>query len=260
MSAITPAILTQSEGFNTSEKYVPITTGDIIQHLGKYGFEVAKVDVGRIRNKAKEGYQKHVVRLRNTELWPESIDGLFPEIVIKNSYDTTTSFQLMFGIYRLVCSNGMVVGKQLADPYSIKHIGEKAENVEEYIDLFYNQSTKVYEAVNTMKQIQTVPDDRFDLVQTMLGKDCRDEDLDKVIDVELIGSKALRAADEGSDLWTVYNRIQEVMMLGLYNKKGTLTRNGVERDIIRKAKRITNLDKQIKANGALFDKALELVF
>lgn len=44
------------------------------------------------------------------------------QFVVKNSYDGSNALQIMLGAYRLVCDNGMVIGKQFYT-YSQKHIG-----------------------------------------------------------------------------------------------------------------------------------------
>ena len=47
-------------------------------------------------------------------------DEINPEIIIKNSYDGTIGVNIMAGAFRLVCSNGMVIGVVL-DDYKNKH-------------------------------------------------------------------------------------------------------------------------------------------
>ena len=47
-------------------------------------------------------------------------DYLHPEIIIKNSYDGTVGVNIMAGAFRLVCSNGMVIGV-IAMDYKNKH-------------------------------------------------------------------------------------------------------------------------------------------
>jgi len=50
-------------------------------------------------------------------------DGYLPRIIVQNSYDRSSSLNFILGVYRMVCSNGMVVGttvKQLRIPHSIQ--------------------------------------------------------------------------------------------------------------------------------------------
>jgi len=43
------------------------------------------------------------------------IDSLVPEIVLTNSHDGYASFQLMAGVFKFVCSNGMIVADSLVE-------------------------------------------------------------------------------------------------------------------------------------------------
>lgn len=46
------------------------------------------------------------------------------QFIVKNSYDGTNTLQISLGAYRLVCSNGMVIGNRFFG-YSQRHIGTK---------------------------------------------------------------------------------------------------------------------------------------
>ena len=47
-------------------------------------------------------------------------DMMNPEIIIKNSYDGTSQVHILSGAFRLVCSNGMIIGTTI-DKYNYKH-------------------------------------------------------------------------------------------------------------------------------------------
>jgi len=47
-------------------------------------------------------------------------DDISPEIIIRNSYDGTVGVNLLAGAFRLICTNGMVIGVVL-DNYKNKH-------------------------------------------------------------------------------------------------------------------------------------------
>lgn len=48
-------------------------------------------------------------------------DELIPEIIIKNSYDGSTAITVMAGAFRMVCTNGMIVGK-IVDYFKNRHL------------------------------------------------------------------------------------------------------------------------------------------
>jgi hypothetical protein len=63
-----------------------------------------------IRTEARRGFQKHIVRfarLQPLQTWEKN--QVPPEIVLVNSHDKSSAYQLHCGLFRLVCSNGMVV-------------------------------------------------------------------------------------------------------------------------------------------------------
>ena len=61
-------------------------------------------------------------------------DDLTPEIIIKNSYDGSVGLNILAGAFRLVCSNGMIVGNITAK-YTNKHIVHNIalDNIEKVI-------------------------------------------------------------------------------------------------------------------------------
>lgn len=62
-------------------------------------------------------------KLVNDQIEVKPGDFVALQIVVKNSYDGSNALQIMLGAFRLVCSNGMIVGKSFYN-YSQKHIGQ----------------------------------------------------------------------------------------------------------------------------------------
>ena len=63
-----------------------------------------------IRTEARRGFQKHVVRFaRGEHLQTWEKNQVRPEVVLVNSHDKSSAYQLHCGLFRLVCTNGMVV-------------------------------------------------------------------------------------------------------------------------------------------------------
>ena len=75
-------------------------------------------DVELFGNGARTQYRwrfpNHAVTINEDE-------DLIPEIVIKNSYDGSTAITVMAGAFRMVCSNGMVVGT-IVDYFKNRHL------------------------------------------------------------------------------------------------------------------------------------------
>lgn len=59
----------------------------------------------RVRDEGKGEHTKHMLRLRHAS----QINGAeAKEIVLLNSHDGTSSYQMVAGMFRFVCSNGLV--------------------------------------------------------------------------------------------------------------------------------------------------------
>ena len=55
---------------------------------------------------------------------------LIPQIILTNSHDGFNSFKFMLGIFRLVCSNGLVVCDNQMVNMTIRHINYTFDFVE----------------------------------------------------------------------------------------------------------------------------------
>jgi hypothetical protein len=116
-------LLTQTQGFEVSDKYRVIPTQSIIDRLVDKGFQVEKMVITRPRQSTKDGFQRHMVRLSHRDLVLRNVNDSRPELVIVNSYDGSSSLKIMLGVYRLVCSNGLVIGSTV-NQTRIRHVGD----------------------------------------------------------------------------------------------------------------------------------------
>ena len=66
----------------------------------------------RVRDESRLEYTKHVIRLRHAT---QIIGREANEIILLNSHDGSSSYQMLAGMYRYVCQNGMVCGDTLND-------------------------------------------------------------------------------------------------------------------------------------------------
>lgn len=105
-----------------SERYAYIPTAALLVELPKEGIEPFMAAQTRVRHDDRRDYTKHMLRLRYTS----QINGAEAnEIVLLNSYDGTSSYQMLAGMFRLVCSNGLVRSDTVAD-VRVPHKGDVA--------------------------------------------------------------------------------------------------------------------------------------
>ena len=107
IAAVAPSIFAEAAHDSRSERYAYIATRVILDRLRLEGFQPFMVAQTRVRNEGRRDYTKHMLRLRPAG----QIDaGEAKEIILLNSHDGTSSYQMLAGMFRFVCKNGLVVG------------------------------------------------------------------------------------------------------------------------------------------------------
>ena len=59
-------------------------------------------------------------------------DTVFPQILMTNSHDGKNSFQFQAGLYRLVCSNGLVIADAQFEDVKMRHMGYSFEDLQDF--------------------------------------------------------------------------------------------------------------------------------
>ena len=122
---VAPSIFAEAPHDSRSERYAYIPTAAVLAELRKEGFEPFMAAQTRVRHDDRRDYTKHMIRLRHAS----QINGAEAnEIVLLNSHDGTSSYQMLAGMFRFVCSNGLVCGDTVAD-VRVPHKGDVAGSV-----------------------------------------------------------------------------------------------------------------------------------
>ena len=102
-----------------TDDYKMVTNEKII----KFAEPIIKEKGGKLKESEIFNYGARSImkwHFPNEKIKVSNDDILHPEIIIKNSYDGTIGVNIIAGAFRLVCSNGMVVGV-VTDAYKNKH-------------------------------------------------------------------------------------------------------------------------------------------
>jgi hypothetical protein len=208
----------------TTEKYKHVNTRSIVDKFASRGWDIAKYSEGHTTKYA--GYQTHVVQLRQVAA-PIMVGDSELRIVIMNDHRGSKSLILKLGVFRLVCSNGLVLSDAEFESVRIKHIGK---NIDEKVDEFIERIA----ASADMLRIKLAEYGAKELTLESQRKLARDMLVvrfpDKPIDEDMITNSliARRWDDMRNDLWTTYNRIQESIVKGA---TGIRAIRSVKRDI-----------------------------
>jgi hypothetical protein len=216
-----------------------------MQEFERFGFQLDTVEAAGVRSVAKALKQKHMIRMSAEE---KMFGGeLKPQVVIYNSYDGTAALNINVGIFRFVCSNGMIAGHNLIQPMRITHSNTQWKDlVHEYIDTYSEKYNTQKEHIMQMKETEMTLDEAYYLAEQALAFRHYDQRIvnEAVDPLELLIAK--RREDRGENAWLRFNVLQESLINGLYHKYDN---DGS----IRKAKILTNIDEIVRVNIELSD-------
>lgn len=222
-----------------TKRYNVANSNEIEQVLLQRGFKLQGTSAARIRKVEKRGYQRHTMVFTSEEYRIDA-DNLF-SIVITNSYDTTKSIRVNSGIFRLICANGLVVGKDISPEIKINHVGDKMWH--ELLVAINTQIAHADKVLHNARKLQGTSLDSFQKVKFL-------QDAVKLrTDMELEIVPVRRIEDEGQDLYTLFNVIQEGLVRGgikVKNKEGKT----------RTLRALSSQDNVVDINKKLFDLAM----
>ncbi len=227
-----PSVLTTEPSGNVSNKYSFANSLRLINDLKKNSWLPVRAQEAGTSKPEREGFQKHIVHFRNPDLGLHN--GLHPEIIMTNSHDAKSSFQLRAGVFRLVCSNGLITGEEFMPAVRIRHINYDFSEVKNAVS---HLTDNIPVVMGTIEQFKST-----DFSSKSLRKDFEL----KAAQIRWPKAKSVsgllvvkRLADKENNLWNAFNIVQENLIQG----------GG--------AKAIKSIDRIVKMNTTLWDLACQ---
>lgn len=268
LRTVAPSVFADHAQAGVSDRYSFLPTIKVVDGMREAGWSVVKAQEQRIVTEERRGFQKHMLRFRRnddvqrvaalTTRENHNVDRLnplaeFPEIILTNSHDRSSAYQLHAGIFRLVCSNGLVIADSTFGKISIRHANFNPDDV-------INASFKVIEEIPAVmseidcmktKQLSAPAQTAFAEAALILKYD----DL-KAAPVEARNVLATRRhEDNKSDLWTTFNRVQENLTKG--GLKNRQKKNDAGKNF-RRTTPVKSISENIALNKALWHLAKTL--
>tara|TARA_R110002110_G_scaffold153514_7_gene346942 strand:+ start:269 stop:1024 length:756 start_codon:yes stop_codon:yes gene_type:complete len=200
-----PAVLTGKASPGRSSRYGHVSTIECLEIFGEENWK--PIDVQDTRG---DPYGIHLVRLRKEGGAFDKNLGTEREAIIFNSHNGKKSLEILGGIFRFVCSNGLVIG-DASSQFRRRHVGNP------------DPESMVAQALDSL-DAGVVNADRWrhrDLdiseLQTF-GRRAAELVYDKDWVTDMLASNlvatTLRIEDLGTDLWRTFNRVQENVLSG----------------------------------------------
>ena len=251
---IAPSVFTEkADSSSTSKHYVHIPTEKVIDDMSSLGWGV--VDAKQVKARKNQGYQKHMVVFGNDNLVVNGKDGdtVMPRILMTNSHDGKNSFQFQAGLYRLVCSNGLVIADAEFANMKIRHMGYDLAELKTVINEIVEKLPLTVECMNKLKAKELSEQEQIKFAKEALATRLNERELSNVTSDQILDLLApTRDEDKGDDMWNVFNVIQEKIIHGMFDVYGV---NGK----VRKVRKIKNFRQDTKVNQELYQLALSYV-
>ena len=254
-----PSAMAVAPHESRSDRYTYIPTVNIIQGLMQNGFQPFAASQSHTRLADRQDFTKHMIRFRHLGTNPTElmrVGDVVPEVVLINSHDGTSLYKLIAGLYRLVCSNGLMVSDSQLGSISIKHKGNILDNVIEGSYKLIESSDNVLSTVNNWTRLQLTSGEQTALAES--AHTLRFADSEGNVDTPIKPAQLLtprRYQDNGSDLWQTFNRIQENTIKGGLSARQP---NAVNPDgrFVRGRKvstrQVNSIDADVRLNRALW--------
>lgn len=239
-----PSVMAQAAHESRSARYGYCSTKDVLDGLRSNGFQPFQVVQTRCRDEGKKEFTKHLVRLRHASAVAGSE---VPEIIMINSHDGTSSYQLMSGVFRMVCENGLISGN-LENNIRVRHNGSVVDNVIEGCTRILDDVQLTMSHVDQFKSVQLNYDEQRVFANSALQLKY-DDGASPIKAVDLLDVR--RMGDRSNDLWTVFNRTQEALIRG-----GVQGRSATGRRMSTRA--VTGVSENVRLNKALWSLAEQM--
>ncbi|MBM1020251.1 DUF945 domain-containing protein [Enterobacter sp. A11] len=239
-----PSVFSADRHESRSDRYAYIPTITLLENLQREGFEPFFACQSRVRDPERREHTKHLLRLRRAG----QITGVqVPEIILLNSHDGSSSYQMLPGYFRGVCTNSLVCGESFGE-IRVPHRGNVVEKVIEGAYEVLGVFDRVEEKRDAMQSLLLPPPAQQAFAKAALTYRFGEEH-HPVTEAQVLAPR--RWQDESGDLWTVFNRLQESLIKGgLFGRSAQGKRSHT--------RAVKGIDGDLKLNRALWVMAEEL--
>jgi hypothetical protein len=250
MRSAAPSIFAPGKHQSRSDRYAYIPTIDVLRGLRKEGFEPFMVAQSRSRIAGKTEFTKHMIRMRHAGLMNTRPEA--NEIILINSHDGASSYQMLAGVFRFVCCNGLVCGT-VSNDIRIPHKGNVQNEVIKGAFRVLDDFEAVDASTAAMKSLTLNGDEERAFATAALalryGERNEGQPPAPITAEQLI--EARRPEDLGHSLWTTFQRVQENALRGGQPGRSTQGRRVRTREV-------ASIDRGVSLNRALWVLAEEM--
>jgi hypothetical protein len=253
-----PAAFAEHPHPDRSDRYSFVSTVSLLDTFEKLGWLPVSA-----KQHGQNQYGRHIIRLSNPDFGflPLKGDQVKPHILLDNSHDGYTPASMHLGLFRLVCTNGLVIAAPgMATQIKFRHINVDRTELMELLSEAAEQYRNIGLHISDMSNRVLTNEERedFAIKAISLREPTRFINPDGTINTSGITQsmnpktliEPIRPQDEALDLWTTFNLIQERTVKGLYERKSAKGKKSSPREI-------TNAARSLEFNKKLWSIAEE---
>jgi len=212
-----PAIFaTEPASYINLNRYKFTPTTEIIGHMDSLGWKLTNAKQSRTKVALRQNYGVHITEFQHPDLYIKDSVGAIearPTVVLVNSHDGSRPINFEMGLFRLVCSNGLIVKDRDFGGFKERHTKYTLPEVQNMIDQKMEGLNGTVEKINRWTGIEMSAKDRrnfaIEALALRIGEDRQAEEYE-ILDI--LGSR--RDADNHNTLWHTFNRVQENLIRG----------------------------------------------
>ena len=178
-------------------------------------------------------------------------------MLLKNANDGSAAYDIMGGLFRVLCLNSLVAQTSTQESVRVRHLGRKVEH--DVIDATYKviegaqlalEAPGVWGGINLSTEEQRV---FANAAHVARFADAEGNVTTAIEPAQLLRPR--RAEDDRNDLWTTFNRVQENAVRGGLTGFGRDANNNLRR---RTTREVRGIDENVKLNKALWTLGSEM--
>ena len=252
-----PSIFAAEPHESRSHRYVYISTEEMLERMMLGGFLPVEARTALPKDMTRTGHAKHSLRFRGKVDLDKPDNARFGkdaayEVILRNAHDGTGSYQMLAGLIRYACENGLVIADGTVESIRVQHTG----NADLLIDRVLRGAAAILargpEVALTIRAWRTMELSPVEVSafakaahKIRFGKP---DGQVSVIKPEQLTSPR-RPADTGKSLWDVFNVVQENATRGGLEGRSTTTSRRVT------TRAIASIDDDLRLNRRLWELA-----
>jgi len=255
LKRVVPAAFSKTASPERTERYSYFSTEELLKSFKSIGWNPHFA-----KQNGSSPYSRHIIRLINPSIGfiPIKRDRVQPQIIVDNSHNGFTKAQIHLGLFRLICTNGLVAGVPgFSTNFKWLHMGVDQQEIIKMVEEIADTYNKIGSHVSDMQNVILSNDQKEEFAIRAInyrypGKFINEDgtfnesSLTSYINIHDIYSP-VRQEDNTNDLWTIFNTIQERTTKGMFETI-SLKRKSSPRPI-------TNAKRNLEYNKKLWELA-----